>query len=151
MTRDEFGELFEKCTKAALEFARQYVVEDLPEEVIYLIKPNQSCDEGPLELDEVVFPGESLANLRDSYTTDLVGTIDFLYREGKVPEWVDVSVVGVDERFSHVELLCCGRFTSNESRWYYAKQGQGPFGIRSPPLPANHKSLGGTKFSLNRA
>ena len=60
--------------------------------------------------------------------------VTYLWRDGKVPEWIDVAVEAVDHR-SLVALRCCGRFTSSEELLYHSPSGLPPLSIKSPALP----------------
>lgn len=146
MTRAELSDLLEKCSRLCVEMARSFVTDDLPEAITFQLLPNQSFDEHPLEGDQQLFPGDSLAGPDDHLALDFEGAVGFLWRDGKVPEWVDLSVVAADAEITTIEMLCCGRFTSDPDSIYYTKRGQGPFGIKSPALPAGWSE--GQRFRL---
>ena len=110
------------------------VLDDLPDVFTYRLFPNQSCDEH-LEPDDVVFPNDSLAHIHDFTELGRDDCLQFLYRDGRVPQWIDVSVGDVDYDFTYVCLRCCGRFTRHDDRLYYRRFDRGPFGIKSPPFP----------------
>jgi hypothetical protein len=67
-------------------------------------------------------------------------TVAWLWRDGKVPEWVDVSVHGVSSEHTYVHLICCGRFTGMEERLYY-RDSLPQFGVKSPVLPIGWESV----------
>jgi hypothetical protein len=82
---------------------------------------------------------------------DLERAINFLWRTGKVPEWIDVSVVAADEEFSYVECRCCGRFVVTEEYLYHRAAGIPPFHVLSPPLPPDWIDTNSpTRFTLVR-
>jgi hypothetical protein len=60
----------------------------------------------------------------------------WLWRDGRVPAWIDVSVAAVDARTTYVRLTCSGRFRGRRDALYY-QDGYPPFGIKSPRLPAD--------------
>ncbi|MEZ5326427.1 MAG: hypothetical protein R3F19_15360 [Verrucomicrobiales bacterium] len=64
--------------------------------------------------------------------------VEFLWRKGKIPEWIDISVVTVDHDVTVCELRCCGRYTGNEDRLYYRPDNRSPFAIKSPSPPPNY-------------
>ncbi|WP_145357806.1 hypothetical protein [Alienimonas californiensis] len=133
MTFDDLAALFDKATTACVTFAQTLVWDELPKAKTYRLFPNQSYD-ARLKPDEVVYLEDTLSE--DVYLAmSRDATLRFLYRDGHVPEWVDVSVSAADREFTYVDLLCCGRFAANDERLYYRSRGQGPFGIKSPAFP----------------
>jgi hypothetical protein len=136
MLVSDFATLLDTSTANAIAFARSMVLDDLPNSYIYRVFPNQSCDEhlGP---DELVYPDDSLVDVHDYIEMGRDDCIHFLYRDGRVPEWIDISVGAVDHEFTYIYLRCCGRFTANDERLYYNQFDRGPFGVKSPAIPPN--------------
>lgn len=95
-------------------------------------------------VDERVFPDdpESTQTL-GPFTTDAV--IELLWRDGWVPEWIDLIVHAADETTTTMLLECCGRFTTG-THLYHTKLSP-PFATKIGPLPPGHKE--GEHFSLN--
>ena len=75
-----------------------------------------------------------------------LAVVDELWRDGRVPEWMDLSVVDVAQGSTVLEALCCGRFTDDETLLYHKTEGAPPFHVTSPALPPNHD---GGRFSLH--
>jgi hypothetical protein len=128
MTRSEFLCLLTKATAASVDFARRFVENELPESVRFHVLLNQEDD------------GREFSFLSSETVADV------LVRDGRCPEWIDVAVEAQGDHQTLVRLLCCGRFTGDESRMYYARQGTGPFGIKSPNLPIDY--VEGMRFRL---
>ncbi len=134
--------LLRKATAASVGFARRYVENDLPAAVRFHILLNQSAE-------REAEPGFRIY-LEDNdreyscLTEEEVGGI--LFRDGRCPQWIDVSVQSHSTAETRVELLCCGRYIEDLHRTCYADRGMGPFGIKSPTLPPNYKE--GIKFRL---
>jgi hypothetical protein len=125
------------ATIRAIDFARQYVNQDLPDDAAYLVYPGQSYDGNARVGDEVVFPSEELPPRQYHGPWSHEEAITFLWREGKIPEWIDVAVQYANSRYTELSLLCCGRFTAQDDLLYYRYPGgMPPFGIKSPNLPA---------------
>ena len=139
MDRATFDEHLERATLAVLPFTRDLITNDLPGEVRYLIRPNQSYDANPLRLDEEVFPSESTADHPEP--CDAAAAAERLYRAGKVPEWINVSVESADQRFTYLKLECCGRFTAEGELLYHRMEGWPPFHCLGPPLPTGWRSV----------
>ena len=135
-----FAKRFRKAVEADIAFAATMVRQPLPDSWQFLIEPNASYDGNPLVEDEVLCPLDSLPD------GDLLGpltferALDWLWRDGKVPEWVDVSVCAANPEYTYIRLTCCGRFSGLERRLYY-KDGLPPFGTKSPMLPPGWESV----------
>jgi hypothetical protein len=135
-----FVQRFRKAVESAARFAVAMVRQPLPDSWRFLIEPNASYDGHPLVGDECLYPEDSLPQ------GEMLGPLTFeqaaawLWREGRVPEWVDVSVHGVNREHTYVRLICCGRFTGMEERLYY-RDAIPPFGIKSPVLPFGWESV----------
>jgi hypothetical protein len=76
--------------------------------------------------------------------------VGFLWRGGKVPEWIDAAVQAEDGGQTLVSLRCCGRFTAQEELLYHRYPGGvPPFSIKSPVLPPGWESVEASgKFDL---
>jgi hypothetical protein len=55
-------------------------------------------------------------------------------------------VAGETGTHTVIELMCCGRFTDDVARLYYASEAAPPFHVMGPPLPPWHD---GTAFSIH--
>jgi hypothetical protein len=143
-----FGDLLERMSVASREFATRYVTNELPSSFQYFVYLSMSYDKNPLKSGERVFPdvashyGERIGPISSSEAVEL------LWNDGLIPRWIDISVVEADAGSTYFLLLCCGRYTSDEELLYYSKSGQGPFGIKSPPLPGLWKD-GQEQFDIN--
>ena len=135
MDRNTFEERLQLAAQQALKFAREFVREKLPDEMVFLVYPNQSCDHHPRVGDEVIYPGDSLplGQYHGPWPSEQV--IGFLWRNGKVPEWIDISVQGMGDDVTEMALLCCGRFTAQEELLYYPDRETRPFAVKSPTIP----------------
>jgi hypothetical protein len=133
--RDTFEERLRTAALRAVQVAREFVWQSLPDATAFLVVPNASFDGNPRVGDEAVFPEESLPEGEYHGPLPAADAIEFLWRSGKVPEWIDVSVVAEDGLRTLVELRCCGRFTESEDLLYHRSGGVPPFSIKSPMLP----------------
>ena len=125
----------------AVTWAQIHVLNRLPPSCSYLLYPNQSYDGNPLKADEEIFPADSIAFPKFIGPLGFEEACQFLWRKGKVPEWVDVSVQACDADLSYIQLRCCGRFTALQELLYHKFEGYQPFHVHSPPLPPDWKSL----------
>jgi len=134
MKRSVFEERLLEATAQVLTFTRTLVTDELPDGVLYLVRPNSSYDGIPLVEDEEVFPEDSLPKGQERLPPmDAKGVADFLWRHGgKVPEWIDTYVDRVDTEHTFVLLRCCGRFTAGSC---LRPNQYPPFRILGPPWP----------------
>jgi hypothetical protein len=119
MDQDVFASRLLIATDVTVTFTRSIVTDILPDEVRFLIFPNQSYDGNPLVGDQEVFPADSLpagATPSPVASDEVVRT---LWRRGKVPQWIDLQVQSADARYTYMAVICCGRFTAVEGLLYY--------------------------------
>jgi hypothetical protein len=147
MDKSEFTRLFHESSIACVKFARRFLTDDLPDAIQYEVFPNSSYDGNSLHEDECVFPEDELP-LDEFHLMNADQVIDFLWRDGMVPEWVDLTVVAANQRHTTIELLCCGRFTANYGLLYYTHVSRGPFGVKGPALPSDYDNDNPKRFAL---
>ena len=145
MTEADFHVLVVAASFMAVRFGQRYVKQNLPFEFRYDVHLNQSCDDRATA-DDVLYPDDAGRVVFCDCESDVVA---LLYREGRCPQWIDISVCRVGESFTELQLLCCGRFTNDSDKLYYKHCGTGPFGIKSPTLPLGYEQ--GTTFCLPQA
>jgi len=148
MTRARFEQALRGASDASRKFALSLVTNDLPTDCRYVAYLNQSCDEKPLEANETVYPEDPLRVGAVDSPLSTVEIVQLLCRDDAVPEWIDISAYRVTDRFTVFSLHCCGRFTPNSERLYYADSDLSPFGIKSPVLPPRWTDAQG-RFDLN--
>jgi len=147
MERSLFAQRLDEAAARARDFARNYIIEELPDELRFRVRLNSSCD-AHLRGDERVFPGDSApevaARLVQVTAAQLVET---LWRDGCSPEWVDLSVIGKVEGATLIEVTSCGRFVADDGFLYHQQEGYPPFHVVGPTLPVGWEE--GQKFSLH--
>lgn len=147
MDRSTFAERLHTASVAARDFARSFVLETLPDEMLFRVRLNQSYDGNPLHPDERVYSEDGALNLIEKLALCTEAeVVDLLWRENRVPEWLDIAVVGETGSETIMGLLCCGRFTANDQLLYHKKEGWPPFHAVGPALPPNHQN--GQRFSI---
>ena len=144
MTQQQFSQHLNDASQHALTFARRYVGDNLSGSFHYHVLLNQSFDGNAPETGRV-FP-EDDGREYSSLSVDEV--VNVLLRESRCPEWIDIAVEAASDSFTLMRLLCCGRFTDDPKQFYYTSGGTGPFGIKSPNLPINHRE--GVRFPIRR-
>ena len=142
MQEEEFKQLLLSATDQAKQFALNYIKNDLPVDNVYHIRLSLSHDDPSLTQFDI-YPEDNGKTIKMADATTVVNT---LLRKAKVPVWIDISVSEIIEDKTVLTLLCAGRYSDNEKELYYHQRGLGPFGVKSPNLPADYKE--GTKFKV---
>ncbi len=145
--RETFAARFREAAAACRSFASQYLEEKPPPAMRFRLRLNASYDGNPLHADEIVFPEDSTPErawlLLSCDADEVVAT---LCRSERVPEWVNVNVVGVTPAVTLIEVLACGRFSANEELLYHRQEARPPFHVLGPTLPLNW--VEGQRFSI---
>src|SRR5687768_17446855 len=95
--RSELERRLVLAASQAIEFAATMVRQKLPLVQRFLIEPNQSYDGNPLEDDQELFPEDSLPRGKTHGPFGAGEAADWLWRRGKIPEWIDVRAFDADE------------------------------------------------------
>lgn len=149
MDRITFASRLADAAQHAVEFAREHVHEHLPDDVRFRVALNSSYDGNPLHPDERVYPDDRRAHPSERVSRlDIDELVDLLWRDGAVPEWIDFSVEAADQEATIVEVMSCGRFTTNEALLYHQREGRPPFHVLGPALPPESMRDGPGRFSL---
>jgi hypothetical protein len=136
--RSTFAKRLSQATTRAHDFAQTLVVEHLPASFKYRVRLNSSYDRNPLRGDEMLYPDDGSAEAgRRSWSLGFAEAMDLLWRDGSIPEWINVSAVDAVESWTVIELRACGRFTRLDELLYHHEQGLPPFEIHSPAYPAS--------------
>ncbi len=147
MERAVFAQRLRDAAGAARDFASQLVRETLPSPIRFRVRLNRSYD--------ATTRGDNFRLFRDDSGLERASSvsncceaeaIDALWRDGLVPQWIDVAVIGETGEATFVELVCCGRFTADEQRLYHASGGLSPFQVTGPVQPPRHA---GERFSIH--
>lgn len=148
LSREGFAKNLEEAAKIALDFARTLVSNRLPDLIEYTVLYGCSYDGNPLVEDEKTYPEDYEDDPITTTSADEVTSL--LWRDGFVPEWINVSVSHVNEERTNVNLQCCGRYSAIPRKMYHILQGRPPFLVLGPPTPPDF-ALGERdgKFDLN--
>ncbi|MDX2360859.1 MAG: hypothetical protein QNK23_08640 [Crocinitomicaceae bacterium] len=142
MTKPEFLLRLQEAGNRALKFAESYVLTEL--------KPSFKYDVELLPLSHGSDTSQPQNNPQDKVRMELGLTdkevVDLLYREGKIPIWININVLKSGTTETTLSLTCTGLYSDDESKYYYNEKHGGPFGIKSPVLPIGYKD--GDTFEL---
>lgn len=142
MTKQEFSFHLQEASLLALKFAERYVKNKLTTDFKYnvIFTPAHHT----IYSDLFDFYPEDEGIIKLNLTENEV--IDLLYRNNKIPVWIDINVLKSSKKSTTFNLLCAGRYSDNKEEFYYKENGSAPFGVKSPQLPINYKE--GEKFIL---
>ncbi|UJR82777.1 hypothetical protein [Sandaracinus amylolyticus] len=144
MDRDRFARHLETALTRARDFARTMVVEDLPDPIrVRLFLEVHGVMER--EDDWITFAQDVGRAPRELAIDE---AIHELWRDGRVPQWIDVAAASDRDGTTIVAALACPRFVADEARLYHTWGDIPPFHVTSPPLPPRH--VGGERFSVHR-
>jgi len=127
-----------EAVRMAFDTGQKYVKQALPTSLVFDVYPNQSFDGNPLAEDEQLFPEESRAQDDPIRMEAEAQVVEFLWRDEKVPEWIDINVASATKQHTHIRLICCGRFTATDKLLYHQQGGIPPFSVKSPWLPPGY-------------
>ncbi len=147
MDRATFADRFRRAAQKARHFGQSFLEETLPAELRFRVQLNASYDGNPLHAGERLFPEDSDARRQRSLSNvDEDRALAALWRDGLVPEWIDLAVVGHTGAATLVEALTCGRFTADDGLLYHREEGYAPFHVLGPNLPGDY--VEGRRFSI---
>jgi hypothetical protein len=130
MTLELFRQNLFAASVAAIDFGGRYIYNSISNNITYDIEFNCSCDQGLTQFDRY-----ENDEGRVERNVSVAAVLRLLYRKGKVPAWIDVSIVKSNRFNTRLGLKCAGRYTDQLNDLYYVDQGTHPFGIKSPILP----------------
>ncbi|WP_020474958.1 hypothetical protein [Zavarzinella formosa] len=114
------------------EFAQRFVVEDLPTTLRFdFIAANRTPNEKGL----IPFLGGRLLTPGQLRGAEPVQARKYLWVDGKIPQWINLSVQAADAGFTFIQVCACQRVTADDRALYHQQEGIPPFHILSPHLP----------------
>jgi hypothetical protein len=146
LSREAFCTNLVESATLARDFARTLVTTLLPDQITYIVLYGCSYDGNPLREDEKTFPEDYDQEPPTSTSPDEITTL--LWRDGFVPEWINVMVSHEDGEQTHIKLECCGRYSAMPEMMYHIQEGRPPFHVLGPPMPPDFESNQGSKFNL---
>lgn len=129
MEKEDFKINLKKALDGLIDFTQEMVTNKLPHEYKFIIKTNCSYDGNELTADEEVYPDDKIDETSSINPATESTVIDYLWRNGKVPQWINLQVSSCDSNFSYITLECCGRFSA------ILNHKDGPFRALGPNIP----------------
>lgn len=142
MTKEDFLFHLQGASFISLKFAERYVKDKLVTDFKYNAILTVANNVNNLNKFDIYPEGNDIIKLG---LTD-IEVVDLLYRNNKIPIWIDISVLKSSRKSTTFNLLCSGKYSSDKNDYYYNQNGSGPFGVKSPNLPIDYRE--GKKFKL---
>lgn len=146
LSRATFQKHLIEAATLARDFTRTMVTNVLPDAIVYTIYYGCSYDGNPRVEDEKTFPGDYDQDPITTHSPEEV--TNCLWRNGFVPEWINVAVAREDGQQTYIKLECCGRYSALPKMMYHVGEGRPPFHVLGPPLPPQCDLEAGEKFDL---
>ncbi|MEL7242261.1 MAG: hypothetical protein AAGM40_07930 [Cyanobacteria bacterium J06573_2] len=138
-SRDNFEKSLIQAANRAREFTQKYVTNNLPTKIKFKVYLNCSSDHGSMREGELRITEDWEIEIYEFETPQEV--VNLIWMEGKIPEWINVTVESENGESTTIALICCGRFSSNPRHIYHILQGLPPFQVVRPALPSNCEGL----------
>jgi hypothetical protein len=141
LTREQFRDNLKSATDAVRENIARFCWNEVPGRDRYFIILNSSYDGNPLAAGECIFLDHDRPQTDTRVARTAEDVVERLWRNGKVPEWIDITPYEIDADFLYSELRCCGRFTDEEVHLYHKKEGYPPFHRFGPIFPVGYRDM----------
>ena len=135
MTKEKFHTILLGSSFFAFKFAERFVRNKLVPEFrydVFLQGYEENPDPGKFD----IYPEDANRVERGLIDREAV---ELVYRAGKVPVWIDISVEKASRKLTTLHLRCAGNYSDDPSELYYRDGGTEPFGIKSPLHPINYQ------------
>lgn len=146
LSQGTFTKNLQEAAILARDFARKLVTTPLPDEIVFVVLYGCSYDKNPLVEDEKTFPEDYEHDPPTATSVEFVTRL--LWRDGFVPEWINVAVSHEDGQLTYITLTCCGRYSALPKMMYHITEGRPPFHILGPPMPPGFDHRSGEKYDL---
>ncbi len=141
LSREQFRQNLERGTEAVRRNIALFCWNDVEVENRYFVLLNSSFDGNPLAPGEHIFPDHERSQTDTQVARTADEVVARLWRDGKIPEWIDITPYEAARDFLCFELRCCGRFTEVETHLYHRQEGYPPFHVFGPIQPVGYRDL----------
>ena len=133
-----------EVTESTLELTLKLCSNHLSKNVVYTIKPNQISFSNHLDEEETENLKHRIQELNKEWTLNEVR--NRLIMNGRVPVWINVSVIKSTKSKTVIELFTSRRFRKDIAELYHLQDNYPPFHATVPMPPFHH---GKAKFDIN--
>lgn len=137
---------FDRAAALCRDFAQHFVTEELPGSLRFDFVAARRPTDGT---GRVKFLGGRLLLPAQLRGVEPLRARKYVWVDGKVPQWINVSVHAADAEHTYIEVAVCDRLTDNPAALYHQREGNPPFHVLGPAVPPSWVSLKESgKFSL---
>ena len=153
MDHNEFWRRYREAKQESLRLASSVILEQLPALHLPFIRLPMREPSSDLSFYERVFERDDVFRRSGhGHPHEEEGMVDYFWRDGFVPRWIDISVFSTNGTITVLELCASDVFTRYEANGcpFYTERRFKPWAAKSPLLPLgwrNAKESG--RFSLN--
>jgi len=142
-----FMAAFDQATAFCREFAQRLVIEELPTTTRFDFAVYGHT---PKHKGLIKYLGGRLLTPEQLCGVEPIQAREYLWIDGKIPQWINLSVHAADDNFTFIHVHACDRITADDRKLYYTHAGaKTPFQILGPRVPAGWVSPAKSgKFSL---
>ena len=147
MNKKQFIERLRSASHMAHALAASYVIEPLPQELLFNIDPMDDPRGSRGPEGTVKFLGGRFVLLKDLYRLEASKAASLLWVDGRVPAWVNLCVVDCDEHTTSIEVAYTQvLMEADESKLprdigASPENALAPFRIRGPGVPDGWRSI----------
>lgn len=137
MRFEEFWAQFAEASKAALAFARRFVVTPLPDDLRYHLDTlgETVCGTQPDDLPRRKILGGRILTEDKLRGLKADRAAKFLWVDGKLPEWINLNVENADAQYTYVRVLASSLLVKDVAECLYrCRDGATPFHILGPNI-----------------
>ena len=153
MEHKEYWRRYREAKAQALHIAASMIRESLPDIHMPAISFPMRERSTDLAYDERVFDrDDTYRQSGHTHPHEEQGMVDYFWREGFVPRWIDISVYSTNGTITVFELHASDVFTRYEAGGcpFYTERRLKPWASKSPLLPPGWRSVEESgRFSLN--
>lgn len=153
MDYEEFWRRYREAKLGSLKIASSMILETLETTHMPFISFPMRERSNDLFYDERVFDRDDLHRQRGhGHPHEEQGLVDFFWRDGFVPRWINISVFSSNSRITVFQLSASDVFTRYESDGcpFYTERQFKPWACKSPLLPPGWVSVEKSgRFSVN--
>lgn len=153
MEYKEFWRRYREAKQQAIQIASSIITESLPAIHMPFISFPMRKPSTDLAYDECVFDRDDLyRKYAHGHPHAEQEMVDFFWRDGFVPRWIDLSVFSTNGTITVFELHASDVFTryGADGCPFFTERHLKPWASKSPPLPPNWQSVEKSgRFSLN--
>ncbi len=141
-----FISAFDRAAITCRGFAQQFVSEELPPSLRFDFA---AAGRATAQTGRVKFLGGRLLLPVQLRGVEPVQARKYLWVDGKVPQWINLSVHAADAEHTYIEVCVTDRLVAEVAHMCHRREGNPPFHILGPSVPPWWVSLAESgKFSL---